>query len=85
MCVSEAFCPNIQPRAHARLTGLTTLRATAVDGLKACRLDAMSGPFTVLSFGETIEASLGKIKRISFDRPAARRTGRQSGMITETK
>ena len=22
-CVSEAFCPNIQPRAHARLTGLT--------------------------------------------------------------
>ena len=23
MCVSEAFCPNIQPRAHARLTGLT--------------------------------------------------------------
>ena len=21
--VSEAFCPNIQPRAHARLTGLT--------------------------------------------------------------
>ena len=26
-CVSEAFCPNFQPRAHARLTGLTT-RAT---------------------------------------------------------
>ena len=24
MCVSEAFCPNIQPRAHARFTGLTT-------------------------------------------------------------
>ena len=24
---SEAFCPNIQPRAHARLTGLTTPRA----------------------------------------------------------
>ena len=23
-CVGEAFCPNIQPRAHARLTGLTT-------------------------------------------------------------
>ena len=22
-CVSKVFCPNIQPRAHARLTGLT--------------------------------------------------------------
>ena len=26
-CVSEAFCPNIQPRAHARLTGLTIITA----------------------------------------------------------
>ena len=24
-CASEAPCPNVQPRAHARLTGLTTL------------------------------------------------------------
>ena len=27
-CVSEAFCPNIQPRAHARLTGLTKTSVT---------------------------------------------------------
>ena len=27
-CVSEASCPNFQPRAHASLTGLTTARAT---------------------------------------------------------
>ena len=25
-CVSEASCPNFEPRAHARLTGLTRLR-----------------------------------------------------------
>ena len=29
-CVGEAFCPNIQPRAHARLTGLTTNQAVLV-------------------------------------------------------
>ena len=27
VCVSEASCPNFEPRAHARLTGLTTPRA----------------------------------------------------------
>ena len=29
--MSEAFCPNIQPRAHARLTGSTTARAACVS------------------------------------------------------
>ena len=39
MCVtvSEAFCPNIQPRAHARLTGLTKFGTSSAfrpgDGL----------------------------------------------------
>ena len=28
-CVSEAFCPNFQPRAHARLTGLTKLKGAS--------------------------------------------------------
>ena len=34
-CVSEAFCPNIQPRAHARLTGLTTCVSTWLGELMA--------------------------------------------------
>ena len=42
MCVSEAFCPNIQPRAHARLTGLTTDPST--DRLLACRLLSLHKP-----------------------------------------
>ena len=29
-CVSEASCPNFEPRAHARLTGLTTFQAPLV-------------------------------------------------------
>ena len=37
---SEAFCPNIQPRAHARLTGLTSPGAEVVisisGGLAVC-------------------------------------------------
>ena len=31
--VSEAFCPNIQPRAHARLTGLTSITATTLEAM----------------------------------------------------
>ena len=33
-CVSEAFCPNIQPRAHARLTGLTKYSSVSTVGLQ---------------------------------------------------
>ena len=29
MCVSEASCPNFEPRANARLTGLTSLPRAA--------------------------------------------------------
>ena len=37
---SEAFCPNIQPRAHARLTGLTTrLDARNASEMQPCWLD----------------------------------------------
>ena len=30
-CVSEASCPNFEPRAHARLTGLTSVRQTLIS------------------------------------------------------
>ena len=29
--LSEAFCPNIQPRAHARLTGLTMNHGARIE------------------------------------------------------
>ena len=32
--LSEAFCPNIQPRAHARLTGLTMQKAEREGGAR---------------------------------------------------
>ena len=37
LALREAFCPNIQPRAHARLTGLTTrrLKMQCVSALSA--------------------------------------------------
>ena len=38
--MSEAFCPNIQPRAHARLTGLTTRQgAHSASEMQSCLLD----------------------------------------------
>ena len=33
-CVSEASCPNFEPRAHARLTGLTTRGAATRAALQ---------------------------------------------------
>ena len=77
-CVSEAFCPNIQPRAHARLIGLTNHPSTGRPLTDDIRL-----PFYVLAKRErwennvSFEPRVGRVSTISITATRASATQRR--------